>query len=238
MRRSVPVSAVPEFLGCKRPQVAQLIAAGILQPIAGSRDGRRSVSQGIDSADLDSFVSRLRSRGQAVQSPSEGMTGIVKTAETLRVPAVKIVGLLLQGSLTKVELLDEELRYQSVFLDEGEVGRKLGQRTGLAGHSITATARKLGLSAASVGALLRTPSGDLDPILKVCGQSRHFGHMREMVDLESVDQFKTRYLKISEVAANMSTTVPEARKKLKAKGAFPVCDPKAVLVELYRSSDI
>ena len=56
MRRSIPISVVPEYLRCKRPQVTQLIEAGILKPIAGRRDGRRSIAQGVDASDLDNLA--------------------------------------------------------------------------------------------------------------------------------------------------------------------------------------
>lgn len=238
MRRSIPVLEVPEYLGCKRGQVAQLLEVGFLKPIAGRRDGRRSVSQGIDGEDLDAFVRQLRSFGQAVSEPSEGMRGIVDTAESFKVPTVKVVELLLQRSLSKVELLDEELRFQSVFVNEFEVGRKLGCRVGNIGISVTKAARTLGLSAYSVGALLRTPSGETDPYLFICGQTRHMGQMRDLVDPVSVKRFQASFQKISAIAERMKVTVPAARKSLLDKGILPVWDPQAIGVELYRTSDL
>ncbi len=237
MRRSVPISEVPKYLGCKRPQVAQLIEAGMLKPIAGCRDGRRSIAQGVDANDLDSFVNRLRSFGQPISEPSEGVLEIANAAEALKVPAVKIVELLLQRQLTGVELLDEELRYQSVLVDVAEVGEKLGCRTGSPGKSISDVARKLGLSANSVDFLLRTPPDGMEPVLTICGQTRHMGQMRDLVSPASVDRFKLDYQKITDVATRMATTVPEARRKLKSRGILPVWEPKTAGVELYRTSE-
>lgn len=238
MGRSIPVSAVHDYLGCKRPQIAQLIEAGILRPIAGQRDGRRSVSQGIDAIDLDAFVARLRSVGHLVSGPSSGMSDIVETAEALKVPAVRIVELLLCRKLETVELLDEELRYRSVLVNQSEVGRRLGRRTGLPGKSITDVGRELGLSATSVGLLLRQRPDSMDPVLRVCGQTRHIGKMRDLVDPASLDLFKAEFMKIKEVAARMSNTDPDARNKLRTRGIFPVWDPKTIGAEFYRISEL
>ncbi len=238
MRRSIPVSGVPEYLGCKRPQVAQLIDAGILTPIAGHRDGRRSVSQGIDAEDLDAFVDQLRAHGERVSSPSEGMGEITESAEALKVPAVSIVEFLLDKNLTKVELLDDELRYRSVLIDKNEVGRKLGVRTGSPGISISDTARVLGLSLISIEVLLGKTTDEREPVLRVCGQTRHMGQMRNLVDPVSVERFKASFQKISVIAEKMSVTVPTARKVLSERDVFPAWDPKEIGAEFYRTTEI
>jgi hypothetical protein len=165
------------------------------------------------------------------------VSGIACAAEALKVPSVEIVELLLQKKLTKVELLDEELRYQSVFVDVAEVGEKLGRRTGSRGQSITDVARTLGLSPSSVEFLLQTPPNGKEPVLTVCGQIRHMGQMRDLVSPTSVDRFKVDYQKITEVATRLTKTVPEARKKLQSQGVLPVWEPKLAGVELYRTSD-
>lgn len=238
MLRSVPVSRIPDYLGCKRPQVANLIKEKILVPIEGERDGRRSISQGVVADDLDAFLRQLRERGKEVCSASDGMQCIVEMAETLKVPSIDIVKLLLRRGLNRVELLSEKLRFASVLVDEAEVAMKLGVRNGCRGVTITETARSLGLSMRSVEQLLNADTSSETPALRACGQVRHMGRMRNLVDPESIAIFRSTFQRVSDVAADLGKSVQEARTHLEGKGVFPVWDTEKIGAEIYRVADI
>lgn len=231
VKRSVPVSRVPGYLRCKRTQVAQLIEAGVLKPIVGQRDGRRSISQGIDSRDLDAFLERLRSTGRIVSKPSKGMKRIVYVAEGIKVPTVEIVQVLLTKRLKNVELLGADRGFQSVLVDKNEVASLLGRQSGSTGISMSETARVLGLSARAVEYLLNKGPEDGDPALTICGQVRHMGQMRDMVDPVAVEKFQRDFRKLTLIAEDFDATVSAARDLLASTGLRPAWDPEKLGAE-------
>lgn len=238
LKHSIPVSRVPEYLGCKRPVVTALIQEGLLHSIAGNRDGRRSIAQGVHSTELDHFLTRLRSSGSKVLEPSNGMHSITETAEKLKVRSIDIVKRILDHDLIEIEFLGEDITFDSVLVQVDEVAVKLGVRRGEAGMTMSETARRLGLSKRAVEVLLQVlPNGE-DPILRGCGEVWHMGQFRKLIDPSSVVKFELGFQRLSDVAKSYNLPAPDTRKKLRKSGVFPVLDRKVLGAEIYRVQDI
>ncbi|WP_120502401.1 TniQ family protein [Roseovarius sp. EL26] len=238
LKHSVPVSRVPEYLGCKRPLVTALLQEGILKPIAGGRDGRRSIAQGIHAADLDAFLGLIRVSGSCVLKPSHRMHSVTKTAEKLRVQTFDIVKKILDRNLEQVELLGVDPKFDSILVHVDEVAAKLGVLEGKPGMTLSETARTLGLSSRTVEFLMQaSPNGEA-PVLQICGQFRHMGKFRKLVDPCSITKFRLGFRRLTDVAKNLNLPKPVARKTLQENGVLPVWDPKNLGSEIYRRQDL
>jgi hypothetical protein len=79
-------------------------------------------------ADLDAFLSRLRQRGRPVDRPGDGMLNVIEASEVVRWPVIDIVRLVLDGDLSRIELLPSKLKFRSVLVDPEEVRVAKGAR--------------------------------------------------------------------------------------------------------------
>ena len=72
--------------------------------------------------------------------------------------------------------------------------------------------------------LIGEKDGAEEPFLRSCGQVRHMGVMRPLVDPDEVENFSSKYRKLIEIVDYKSRNLPRVREELRSKGIFPVWD--------------
>ncbi|SDW36849.1 TniQ protein [Sulfitobacter pontiacus] len=238
LKRAIPVAKIPERIGCTRPQVALLLEKGFLRTVVEDGENRTARYKGVDVDDLDQLIVEMRRFGEDIRVPNKGMMDIGHVAKALNVSSMEVLSLVLQGQLEHVELLSEDLKFNSVLINVQEVAYKLGARTGEGGMTVSATSKALGVSAETVEFLLIAEEGKGETPLKVSGRVRHMGVMRNLVDQDSVTRFKERYRKLSSIEGYWGGDPNRLRTNLQARGVFPVWNPADANAEFYRIADI
>lgn len=117
IQNSIPVKDIPAYINCHRTQAEQLVRQGIIGQIAPDRSRASGVLSNVAVEDLDCFLDRIRARGNRVDQPGAGMMTMIEASEAARWPTVDIVGLVLEGVLDRIELLDSSLGFKSVLVD-------------------------------------------------------------------------------------------------------------------------
>ncbi|UWQ25702.1 TniQ family protein [Leisingera aquaemixtae] len=238
LTRTVPVKQIPSYIDCTRSHARLLVEAGILNPVIAAQDNTSGRYKGVDSRDLDQLIARMRQGGKPVEKPGLGMANVGDTAHALCAATTDIVTLLLNRRLDNVELLPSNLKFRSVLVDPKEVAIKLGVQTGETGVTISNTARELGVHLDVVRFLLQAQGDEGQPVLKTCGQYRHMGIMRDLVDPGSLDVFRKHYRKLSEIEGFWVRDPGRLRSELATKGIQPMWDPDLAGAEFYRASDL
>lgn len=237
--RAIPVAKIPQYIGCTRTQAIKLVEDGFLSSVISDPDDVSSGRhKGVDVQEIDRLVAQMRRTGEPVITPGKGMASIGEVAASLRVPAMKILTLLLDGRLDKIELLSAELKFRSVLVSKKEVSAKSGGRTGAPGLTVSQASRELKVESETVNFLLQTMGPDGQPMLKSCGQVRHMGIMRDLIDRESVQQFKVHYRKLSMIDGYWFREPDRLRSQLARNGVKPVWDPGVAGAEFYSVCDI
>jgi hypothetical protein len=114
----------------------------------------------------------------------------------------------------------------------------LGSVTGNGGMTVSKVGKKLRLPSRAVYFLIGEKDGAGEPFLRSCGQVRHMGVMRPLVDPDEVENFSSKYRKLIEIVDYKSRNLPRVREELRSKGIFPVWDSGDVGAEIYRISDL
>lgn len=237
--RAIPVAKIPQYIGCTSSQAINLVEGGFLTSvISDPDDGSSGRHKGVDAHDIDQFMEKMRKRGEHVLVPGRGMGTIGEVASSSRVPSTKVVSLLLDNQLDIIELLPAELKFQSVLVNKKEVLSKAGIRTGSEGLTISKASRELGVSYETVCFLLEATDLVGEQVLESCGQVRHMGLMRDIVDPGSVQKFKERYRTLFMIGGSNRKRADRLRSKLADKGIKPAWPPDVAGAEFYRVCDI
>jgi hypothetical protein len=122
-----------------------LVRRGIVKRLVPKGRGATSVLNNIAVSDLDDFLVRFRATGKSRDHPSKGMVDNIMASGIARRPAIDIVLLVLDGALSRVELLSEDLEFRSVLVDPSEVLQKLPRDEAQSALSIAEVARTLRL---------------------------------------------------------------------------------------------
>ncbi|WP_171169422.1 TniQ family protein [Ruegeria sp. HKCCA0370] len=236
--RAVPVSKIPDYIECTRAQAQHLLKAGILKPVVDDEKKFSGRHKGVDSDDLDRLLKQMRQNGKPVVNAGLGMANVGDAANALHVPTTDIVSLLLKGGLENVELLPELFKFRSVLVDLTEVSFKLGMQDGKTGVTISDSARELGVHLDVVRFLLSANADSGCRALESCGRYRHMGKMCDLVDPRSLDKFKSRFRKLSQIEGYWVRDPERLRSKLAERGIRPAWDPAIAGAEFYRVSDL
>ena len=236
--RAVPVVHLPKYLGCSRTHAQLLVKHGLLSPVVKDDEMEGGRHKGIDSKDLDEFLTSLRKGRKAVDKPSFGLASIAEVSQTLKTPFAEISELLIAGLLTEVEHLRHSTSMKEVFVSANEVAFALGLQTGKMGVTISETAKELKLENDAVEFLTSLQKNDGKAFLNVCGHVRHMGEMRPLIDPASLDEFKSNFRKLLQITGYRKLRARDLRAELRARGVFPIVDPDLIGAEFYRLSDL
>ncbi|MFC2970195.1 TniQ family protein [Acidimangrovimonas pyrenivorans] len=238
IRNSLPIKRVPEYLNCNRTQAQALVRQGIVRQLCPDLGDRGGVLTGVAIDELETFLVRFRTRGQAVAVASDGMLDLIAASEIARLPVVDIVQLVLDGKLERLELLPEELRFRSVLVDPDEVrevSSKNGEDLGFAQDKV---ASLFGLTSSHVNAL-RTQCDDTGrPFLNGTPLANARGTIRFRYASEEVERFAQDYVSLVELAENQGKTPREVKKELLDQGIAPIAELSRLPRDYYRRVDL
>lgn len=238
LSRAVPNARVPGYIGCSSKHVRDLISEeGLFSAIKDNgHDSWRH--KGVDSRELDRMLEKIYAHGTTVERASLRMASIAETSTALRVPFVAIVRILLKGRLKKVETLNDSNSLFSVFVNPQEVMRELMVEADLPGLAVSEVARELNLKISAVYNILSTKDNDGQPYLKKCGRREFFGNLNTLIEPASLEEFKLKFKKLSDVYDCSPEEFYRLREKLRSRGIQPVWQSHIMRADYYRSEDL
>ncbi|MCC7320226.1 MAG: TniQ family protein [Rubellimicrobium sp.] len=234
---AIPVLALPEFLNCNRTQAEQLVRTGMI-PRISNLDEATGVLKGVALEDAESFLTNLMSKATHVAAPSDGMQDILAASITSRWPVIDIVGALLSGGLSRVEVVDPALKFKGVLVDPAEVATAMANQTASGLISLERAVEVIGLSPLAAVAVLNmtAPDGN-DYILKHVVTNAKGVRVRMFRESE-VQSFRDTHVGLVELAASEGMSPRSMKAILSEKGVHPLPARQAAVPNIYRRSDL
>ncbi len=183
-------------------------------------------------------MEQVYSAGVSVEKTSFGLANVAEESATSHVAFADILRVIIWGELSQVETLEGSKSLHSVFFSLQEVSEVLGLQTGDAGVTISDAARYLRLSSQAVTYILSTKDGKDEPYLETCGQLWHVGKMRDNINSKLLDEFKSKYQKLTDFCELKIALTNQKRSELEAMGIYPEWNLRNFKVEYFRVSDL
>lgn len=237
IKNSIPVLALPDFLNCNRTQAEQLARTGII-PRISDMDEATGVIKGVALEDAETFLTNFMSKATCVAAPSDGMQDILTASITSRWPVVDIVGAVLSGGLSRVEVVDPALKFKGILVNPAEVATALANLTASGLISLERAVEMIGLSPlAAVAVLNMTAPDGTDYIPK------HFVTNAKGVDVRmfrasEIQLFRDTHIGLVDLAASEGMSPKSMKSILSGKGIHPLPARQAAVPNIYRRSDI
>ena len=237
IQRSVTVLALPAILNCNRTQAEQLVRRGLIKRISDD-DKARGLLKNIPIEEVEGFLSRFMSCATKVDSPSEGMLDIVTASKIARWPFMDIITAILSGDLSKVEVVDPNLKFKGVLVQPDEVTRVMKQSCGDGLLELKEAAQLFGWPQNIATPILnmKTPEG-LDYIPKKSFRNAK-GRVKRYVHIDDVRAFRATHATLAELARARSMAPRCLLAELKLKGISPLPVSSDKPVGIYRLADV
>lgn len=219
-------------------QAEQLVRHGLVVRIGGADAASETMLNMVAMADLDEFLARFRARGMPVDGPGIGMRNVIDTARVVRWPVVDIVRLVLDGGLSRIELLDETQRFVSVLVDPDEVRRELVARHGRGRVSLSEAAAQMKLSLYGVRALMSECDRDGPPVLKAVASGDPSSTQRYWFDPDDLERFTAGHVELAVLARERGASPKALRKRLSDAGIEPILPRPRINKLVYRRADL
>lgn len=233
---SIPVLRMPADLNCNRRQAELLVQHGILSRLGGGQAD--TVLSMVPLAELDAFLARRRQRGLAVDQPGDGMANLVEASGVVRQPVIDIVWLVLDGALSRIDLLPAELKFKSVLVDPGEVRDAIGARQAEGRLSIVEVADRLQTQTWCVRALAAHHDRDGRPFLPASLVANSKGAARAYFEVEDVERFASAHVELKDLAEARGVAAKILRSQLSDIGIEPILPRQKLNRFVYRRADL
>ncbi|SEL05006.1 TniQ protein [Roseovarius nanhaiticus] len=238
INRSLPIKSAPEYLNCNRTQAQMLVKCGILKQVAPGLGLHGGVLTQVPLDEIDSFLEAFRSSGRPVTSASKGMMNVIDASEIARETAADIVRMVLDGRLSKVELLNESLRFRSVLVDPDEVYAVANASEDHHGCSVAETARRLGVSTVGVTHLRTKLDETGRPFLQVTEVINARGSVRLRFAVEEIQRFLDIHVSLKDLAKREGVSTKAMSKRLSDRGIEPIMDRVLLRSKVFRRADL
>jgi hypothetical protein len=234
--RKITVISLPKALNCSRPLREQILAEGLLHPIA-LRDGKGTghASKAVDARDVEFFLARLDDKAAVVDRTPDGLVPITKAANKVSAPAVEILHLILGGFLEDVVRVETETGIGGLRVNPDEVRPILTKvMTGLSPREAF-TALKIPLAAG--WALTRPEPGapQLDCVRIPCPNPDHCIVRFRPGDVAA---FKSRFTTVARIAEVHNLQIKEVWSRLTRHKARPIVRKREIGIELVQTADL
>lgn len=238
MRQSIPVNALSTYLNCNRVQSEQLVRTGIIPRILTNASVKGGILTNVGIDDVDEFLKKLLEKAEKRCKASNGMADIISASQRTHVPVVDIVNAILEGDLTKVEILDPNLKFKGLLVDTSEIRKVVScvKSPGFVWKS--EAAHILGLDTQDVSKLADMRYTNGSPIFTVHFEEAGGLQPKQMIDLKDVHAFQSEYILLKEYAAHLQQTPPVVSMKLKKLGVEAIASPRNLSRKIYRIADI
>ncbi|MBR2655590.1 MAG: TniQ family protein [Loktanella sp.] len=234
---AIPVLALPKFLNCNRTQAEQLVRTGMIPRISGL-DEATGALKGVALEHAESFLTNLMSKATQVAAPSDGMQDILTASITSRWPVIDIVGVLLSGGLSRVEVVDPALKFKGVLVDPAEVATAMANQTASGLISLERAVEVIGLSPLAAVAVLNMTAPDEDDYIPKHVVTNAKGVGVRMFRESEVQSFRDTHVGLVELAASHGMTPKSMKAILSEKGIQPLPARQAAVPNIYRRSDL
>jgi hypothetical protein len=218
-----------EYLNAPRPAGQLLVKAGFIKPfIMGSKRGNLA-NHAIAREDLDDLLARLlRSAGE----PQPGMVNILKAAKRCNCSTMEIVGLRLEGRISKVARDPDVHGYLSVLVDPEEIA-PLVRLEDQGGLLLRVVEKRMHWSTQVVKSLV--DSGLLKSRVVIHPKKRT---PHKVVDESDLDDFDTRFVSLQSLAKEKGIHFRRLKQQLKDAGVMPVPCFESVPATFYSRADV
>lgn len=235
---TIPVTKIPAYINCNRTQAEMLVREGIIPKLIpdGQRSGRTLLQ--VATADLDAFLCRLRATGQPVEIPSAGMMDTIAASEIARETVADIVQLLLDGRLSRIEIVSEDLKFRSVLVDPKEVRRAAEEVDDACGLSAAEVAKRLGILKSGVSHLRGTRDPDGDPFLPVIEIPNARGTIRYRFSEDAVARFAAHHVSLTDLAKERGLSSKAMASRLRGQNIEPIKPRTCLGAAIYRRADL
>jgi hypothetical protein len=237
MLASIPVVEIPAYLNCNRRQAEMLVHHDIVKRIGGST-ATDTILNMVPMADLDDFLLRLRRAGVPVDSPGQGMVDLIEASERVRWPVIDIVRLVLDGSLSRIELLPAERKFKSVFVNPEEVRFVSCESQGRGRLSLAEAAARLSMEIWCVRTLMTNPDRNGRPFLPAFVSANVKGVQRHFLDQNDLEQFAATHVDLKTLAQEKHVSAKALRKRLSEAGVEPILPRTKLNKLIYRRADL
>jgi len=234
---AIPVLALPKFLNCNRTQAEQLVRTGMI-PRISDLDAATGVLKNVPIEHADGFLSELMSQARQVTSPSDGMHDILAASITSRWPVIDIVGAVLSGGLSRVEVVDPALKFKGVFVDPAEVATVMANQTASGLISLERAVEVIGLSPLAAVAVLNMTAPEGEDYIPKHVVTNAKGVGVRMFQESEVQSFRDTHVGLVELAASEGMSPRSMKAILSEKGIQPLPARQAAVPNIYRRSDL
>lgn len=237
IKNSVSVLDLPKMLNCNRTQAQQMVWAGMIKRIVDSENATK-VLKAVPVDEARAFLSRLLGQATKVDVPSDGMMDIVTAATVSRWPFMDIIDAVLSGTLTKVEVVDPELKFKGVLVHPDEIVNVMKRAAGDGLLELKEAAQLLDWpdNFATTIVHMKTPDGvDYIPKQSVTNAK---GRVKFYVRIEDLQMFRLTHVSLAEHAASLSMAPRGLLARLRARGIAPLPTNKEKPVWIYRLADM
>lgn len=238
IRSSISIRKIPDYLNCNRTQAEMLVRQGVIPQLAPGLGREGGVLTNVAVADLDRFLARFRSAGRPVAQAGAGMADVIAAAEPARQAVADIVQLVLDGKLSRVEVLAAELRFRPVLVDPEEVREVAKMRDGEIGLSADEVAARPGVFPSGIPHLRETLDRDRRPFLRAQELVNARGTVRYRFDEEEVARFQTEHVTLTVLAKERGMSAKALSRSLNAAGIEPIMRRELLSAAIFRRADL
>jgi hypothetical protein len=232
------IAELAEFLGSTFKQAEDLVRVGLISRMHGEDGEVRSTRKTIVFASAEAFLEDLLAQAERVKAPSEGMMSIDAAVDRSRWPALDVFQGILSGALSRVEIVDPELKVQGLLVDPVEVRDALARMKGDGRVGSFEAAALLGMRQSEFRNLARLRGPDGTPYLAHHVEPNTRGRGVKLFDIAGIEAFLRDYVLLQELAAKAGVGRLGVKYKLDALGITPINDATAQGRLWYRRADI
>lgn len=238
MKNSIAISKIPSYLNCNQTQARMLVRNGIIKQLAPGRGKRSGLSSQVSKDDLDDFLLRLRGSAKPVSKGGYGMVDAIAASEVVRETVTDIIKLVLDRSLTRVEVLPEDLRFRAILVDPDEIRAVMSRKSAMVGHTVREVSERLRIPVSGINWLQKTLDSDGRPFLTSKKIKNARGSIRERFPEEDVAEFEKCYVSLAKLANENGLFPRTVMWTLKRAGVEPILPRNRLRALVFRRADL
>lgn len=238
IQNSISVVKLPAYLNCNRVQAQQLVRTGVIPKIAGDNDAAIGVLKNVALEDADAFLSRLLARASLVTEADKGMSDVVAASEIARWPVLDIVKAIMAGLLSKVQVVDQNLKFKGILVDPSEVKEVLLREKSGDGIGAVEAARRLNMSAANLNFLAKLTDVAGKPYVQEHFMENSKGAKMRFFSAEDIAAFLRDHISLKDYAESLMFSSQVMRMKLEGRGIKPIIKEYGLGRLYYRKADL
>ena len=238
IRNSIPINNIPGYINCNRTQAEMLVRQGIIPKLIPDKVGAGGMLTNVATEDLDEFLRRLRATGQPVKTPGAGMMDTIAASEIARQTVTDIVRLMLDGHLSRIEILSGDLKFRSALVDPQEVRQVAAEIENARGLTPAEVATRLGIDHAGVAHLRDARDPDGHSLLPAIETSNARGTIRYRYSDDAVARFAACHVSLPDLAKERGLSARAMAKRLRDLNIEPIMSRDRLQAAIYRRADL